>query len=104
MDSRRLIIFIILSCTVLSFAFSYRTLSNFLLKGNDISYGIYIYHMIIVNLIVEHTLFVNPMFNFITAIILTTIISTISWQLVGEKYLQLKKKSLMFVVSPIPLA
>jgi peptidoglycan/LPS O-acetylase OafA/YrhL len=98
------VIFIILSCTVLSFAFSYRTLSNFLLKGNDISYGIYIYHMIIVNLIVEHILFVNPMFNFITAIILTTIISTISWQLVGEKYLQLKKKSLMFVVSPIPLA
>ncbi len=38
---------------IFSFAYSFRQLSQTLLRGVDISYGIYIYHMLIVNVILE---------------------------------------------------
>ncbi len=36
------------SFMIFSFAFSFRSLSNRLLRGNDYTYGIYIYHMLVV--------------------------------------------------------
>ncbi len=38
---------------VFSFVFSYKSISNKLLGNNDFTYGVYIYHMLIVNVMVE---------------------------------------------------
>lgn len=43
---------ILLGITTLSFAFSFRKLSRFILKGIDISYGIYLYHMLFLNYLI----------------------------------------------------
>lgn len=43
----------ILSGLVLAFAFSLRSLSENSLRGTDISYGLYIYHMLVVNALIE---------------------------------------------------
>jgi peptidoglycan/LPS O-acetylase OafA/YrhL len=44
---------ILLSLTVVSLAFTSRGLTKKILKGNDISYGIYIYHMPVINIFVH---------------------------------------------------
>jgi peptidoglycan/LPS O-acetylase OafA/YrhL len=86
-----LIVFIVLSLTVLSFAFSYKNLSNILLANNDISYGLYIYHMLIINLIIEHSLFSNNLFKVAATLSLTLIVSFFSWKFIGKKSLLLNR-------------
>lgn len=44
---------IIFTLFIFSFIFSYKSLSYKLMKHNDFTYGIYIYHMLIVNVMVE---------------------------------------------------
>jgi peptidoglycan/LPS O-acetylase OafA/YrhL len=44
---------ILLSIMIISLAFTGRRLSNKILRGNDISYGIYIYHMPVINIFVH---------------------------------------------------
>jgi peptidoglycan/LPS O-acetylase OafA/YrhL len=43
----------VLAAAVVSFAFSAPGLSGRLLRGNDLSYGLYVYHMVVVNVFVE---------------------------------------------------
>ena len=52
-NTPNLITMSILAVTILSAAYSRPNLSRHLLRGNDISYGIYIYHMVIVNIVFE---------------------------------------------------
>ena len=65
---------LLLGVLTISAAFSVTSLAK-ILHGNDISYGIYIYHMLVVNVVV------------------TVIISTISWEFIEKKALLLKYKS-----------
>ena len=44
---------VIFSAFMFSFVFSYRSLSNKIVGNNDFTYGVYIYHMLIVNVMVE---------------------------------------------------
>ena len=52
----------------------------------DISYGVYVWHMIAVNLLI-----VVDQKNIIYALIITTICSYLSWKFVEERALKLKK-------------
>ena len=82
---------IILGFVVLSAAFSGNALSNKLLNHNDISYGIYIYHMLVINYFVERKNIGDGIYMFYTFVIVI-ILSYLSWKFIEKPALQLKKK------------
>lgn len=76
----------LLGILTLSFAFSYRNISNILIKDIDISYGIYLYHMIFLNFLI-YFYGMNIKDIPIYAIIIY-IITTIIFAIVSEKYVE----------------
>lgn len=84
-----LIAHVLLACLTLSFAFSYRNISDKVLKGNDISYGVYIYHMLIINYFVHHNYLYKTNY-LILVFFITIIIAYLSWVFVEKKALSLK--------------
>jgi len=84
---------IIFTFMTFSFAFSFRDLSQKLLRGNDYTYGIYIYHMLIVNFFI-HIGFVGEFKYLVFILTLSILIGVTSWYLVEKPFLKLKKHSL----------
>lgn len=82
---------VILSCLVLSFAFSMNMLSEKVLKHNDISYGLYIYHMLVVNTLVTLG-YIRDVKYLILTFAITVILAYISWRFIEKPALSLKKK------------
>lgn len=78
---------------VFSFVFSYKILSYRLMKHNDFTYGVYIYHMLIVNVFVqkEH---LGEVEYLIMVIILSVLCGILSYFLIEKPFLSMKKKSL----------
>jgi peptidoglycan/LPS O-acetylase OafA/YrhL len=72
---------ILLAGLVFSIAFSVPTLSNRLLRGHDVSYGVYLFHMLLVNLAVAAGLAGRP---WLVPVLLmaSLLVGWISWQLV----------------------
>tara|TARA_B100002019_G_scaffold119888_1_gene102919 strand:+ start:672 stop:1751 length:1080 start_codon:yes stop_codon:yes gene_type:complete len=83
---------ILLSLLTVSFAYSYSFKLGNILRGNDISYGVYIYHMVFVNLLIHINEFA-PMVNFILVVMCTVSAALISWRLIEKPALALKKYS-----------
>lgn len=79
----------ILSLLTLSFAFSFTDLSKKILHENDISYGIYIYHMPIVNTMVSLD-YKGSIWYLLVLAVLTSIVAFISWKLIEQRILKLK--------------
>ena len=88
-----LVKWIIFSFMVFSFAFSYNTLSRKLLKGRDYTYGIYIYHMLIINVFVYFN-FVAEIKYFLYVFFSTIALGAFSWHLIEKPFLKMKKHSL----------
>jgi peptidoglycan/LPS O-acetylase OafA/YrhL len=86
-------LFVLLSGVVLSGAMSGRSLSNRLLRHNDISYGTYIYHMLVVNLMVQYA---SPASAWSVAIALAAslALAALSWRLVEMPFLAQKHHSM----------
>ena len=82
---------IVLGITVISLAYTVPHLSRTLLRHNDISYGIYIYHMPIVNLMVQHGLLRRYSY-FWLAILLTTAVAIVSWKWLESPLLRMKTR------------
>ena len=61
------------------------------LRGNDISYGMYIYHMLVINTFVELSL-VGTIMDLLCVLIVTIIISVFSWRFIEKKALSMKYK------------
>jgi peptidoglycan/LPS O-acetylase OafA/YrhL len=79
----------LLAITTISLAYSFTTLSQRLLKGNDISYGIYIYHMPIFNYFYHQQSQISSIkLMGITALVVLA--ATLSWQFVESKLLKFK--------------
>lgn len=78
-----------LSLLTISFAFSYTDLSKKLLHENDISYGIYIYHMPIINSMISLG-FGGNVLSLVILVILTSIFAFLSWKFVEQRVLRLK--------------
>jgi len=83
---------LILAGWVISFSFSGRAASNRLLRGNDISYGVYLFHMLIINTILDlggkgRGIWMAVVF------IVTVIVATLSWKLVEKPALKLKHQA-----------
>ncbi len=80
----------LLSLLTLSFAFSFQNLSNKLLNHNDISYGIYIYHMPIVNLMIALNL-KDHLIYLLIMVFVSISMAVISWKLIEQKTLLIFK-------------
>jgi peptidoglycan/LPS O-acetylase OafA/YrhL len=85
--------YLILGLTSISLAYSYTGLSEKILRGNDISYGIYIYHGLTIGVIVELGFKTNET-HVIAVFVVTYIISILSWNFVEKPALKKKKLSL----------
>lgn len=83
---------VLLAPVVVSWAFTSPGLGRFL-KGNDFSYGIYIYHMVIVNVLISLGLVGNPLY-LPFAIFLIVLAGCLSWVAVERPALALKRKSI----------
>ncbi|HSL04769.1 MAG TPA: acyltransferase, partial [Nitrospiraceae bacterium] len=62
------VVVVLLIMTVFSFAYSIPTLSKKILKGNDISYGLYIYNMPVVNLLIFSGLYQKTEYGFVALV------------------------------------
>jgi peptidoglycan/LPS O-acetylase OafA/YrhL len=80
---------LLLSFLTISFAYTAPGMGR-ILHGNDISYGLYIYHMPIVNTLLSLGLFGSPQ-HLLLAFGLTTGMGLLSWLLVEKKALELKR-------------
>lgn len=78
---------------VFSFVFSYKNLSYKLMKHNDFTYGVYIYHMLIVNVFVqkEH---LGGVEYLMTVLVFSALCGILSYFLIEKPFLSMKKKSL----------
>ena len=85
--------FFLLISFVISFAISSKYNISKWLKGNDISYGIYIYHMIIINFMIEKNL--NNSFMYVLVVtIITIVLALTSWFIIEKPILKRRVKSI----------
>ncbi|HEY1018699.1 MAG TPA: acyltransferase [Sediminibacterium sp.] len=78
-------------CMVLSFAFTHPSLSYTILKENDISYGLYIYHMVIVNCMLSISLPFSPQIKLMVMLLTTILVAFLSWRYIEMPALRQKK-------------
>jgi len=91
------ILFFPLALLIFRMSYSMVDFSNKLLRGNDISYGIYIWHMVFVNQLIymrETILWTDVLI----VILVTISFSFISWNLIEKKCLQFKTFTLQKTV------
>lgn len=83
---------LLLAFVTISAAFSFRSVSQRLLKGTDISYGIYIYHSIVINVLVQLGL-MTSMLAVGWVFVISIFLSLLSWHLVEKPALACKAAS-----------
>jgi peptidoglycan/LPS O-acetylase OafA/YrhL len=83
---------LVLAMWVLSFAFTAPRLSGRLLGGNDISYGVYVFHFLIVNAAVQLG-YVHHAWAVPVIMVIALVLGTLSWLLVESPALRLKRTS-----------
>ncbi|GAB3513962.1 acyltransferase [Emticicia fontis] len=81
----------LLSLVSISFAFSFVHLSKKLLNENDISYGIYIYHLPVINTMLSYNLF-GSIWDLIVMGIIVVCVAYASWKLIEQRVLKVKFK------------
>ncbi len=88
--------FVILSFFIISFAFHANGRWSKWLKGNDFSYGIYIYHMVVVNFML-FVGFSGSVQYLVICMMVTLLLSLIPWEIIERPSLRLKLKSIRSV-------
>jgi peptidoglycan/LPS O-acetylase OafA/YrhL len=83
----------LLGCCILSLAYSSPGLSDRILGGNDVSYGIYIFHMPIVNFALWRG-GMGSMSAIVLTMAMTAAISVLSWRFIERPFLRRKRESL----------
>ena len=84
---------LLFSFMIFSLAFSFRGLSDRILHQNDYTYGIYIYHMIVINIFVELN-FKGEVSYLFYLIAISTLLGILSWHFVEKPMLRLKNHSI----------
>lgn len=79
----------ILAMLTFSFAFSFKDLSEKLLKHNDISYGIYIYHMPVINTIIALNI-QGTIFKLLISSVIVINLAILSWFLIERRAIRYK--------------
>ncbi len=83
---------IILGLTILSLAYTKPAFSYKILRGNDYSYGVYVIHMVVVNMMVELSFTHNFLF-LVMGLAIVLLLAILSWKFVEKPSLALKNKS-----------
>jgi peptidoglycan/LPS O-acetylase OafA/YrhL len=81
----------LLAAVVLAGAFTRHELAARLLRGHDISYGLYLWHMIVINALVELGL-LGAWRHVALAAVLAVLAAMLSWRLVERPALSLKRR------------
>lgn len=81
-----------LAALILKLAITKPSLSDRILNRNDISYGIYIFHMPIINYLVYKEVY--GVEGYVIALVLTVLIAMLSWFFVERPALRMKKSQL----------
>jgi len=84
---------ILLAIAAVSLAYTAPNLSATLLHGNDLSYGVYIYHGLFINLMVEKGLMGRPAYVLLL-VVCTSLAAYLSWTFIEKPFLRKKKHSL----------
>jgi peptidoglycan/LPS O-acetylase OafA/YrhL len=84
------ILYTLLAILIFTFAYSFPDVGNKFLQRNDFSYGVYIYHIPILNLFIYYGFTGNLLIGFITLLI-TIIIAIFSWLTIEKPAIRLKK-------------
>lgn len=84
--------YIFLAFTTLSMAYTLPGLANKVLRKNDISYGIYIYHGLILTVIVE--LHLQAHINLPIVLGLTVVMAALSWLFIEKPFIKRKEKTI----------
>lgn len=85
---------IILALLIISFAYSDIGIINKILMGNDISYGVYIYHMIVINVLVQLG-YTGSYASFFIVFTITVFLATLSWIFIEKPSMKLKTYSVV---------
>jgi len=78
---------------VISLAYTLPGMAKKLLGTNDISYGIYIYHGLVLTVAVQ----ISGSINFFLLVLLTYILAFLSWKFIENPFLRSKKKTIRVV-------
>jgi len=78
--------------TVISVGYTWPSVSTKLLRGNDISYGVYLYHGLVINLIVQLTW--TAKVNLYEVLFATIVLATASWLVIEKPFIRRKEKAL----------
>ena len=90
---------LLLAVTALSVAYSAPTLSHNVLRGNDVSYGVYIYHGLLINVFIELGLVGRGLYvGFIACC--ACAVAYLSWIGVERPFLRRKKQTLAPDLAP----
>jgi peptidoglycan/LPS O-acetylase OafA/YrhL len=81
-----------LAFVVISLAYTRPGVANKILHGTDISYGIYIYHGLLLTVIVQEK--IQDHVGLISIIVVTYVMAYISWIAIEKPFLRSKKKAL----------
>jgi len=84
--------YLTLAFWTMSFAFTGKTLSERVLRGNDISYGLYIYHALVLNALIHYGAVGRPI-HVILAGAASLTLAALSWRLIESPVLKLKKRA-----------
>jgi peptidoglycan/LPS O-acetylase OafA/YrhL len=84
---------ILLSQTTISLAFSYKSLSTRGLRHNDISFGIYSYHMPVINVLLALGYAGND-YTILIALTAILLLAVLSWKFVEKPALLRKRKTI----------
>ena len=84
---------LVLAVSVVSVAYTLPDLSSWLLRGNDISYGVYIYHGLVLNILISAGAGGYD-FSLGITFVLACVAAYLSWVLVERPFLRRKRQSL----------
>lgn len=93
------VLYLLLVALVLSAAFTLPTLAERLLVRNDISYGIYVFHMPVVNALI-YLGWTGDVRGLPVVLSITAVVASLSWLLVERPCLSLKRSGLGHNVQP----
>jgi len=81
-----------LAALVLAAAFTKRDLAYRFLRGHDLSYGTYLYHMPVINIVVAIQLTADGGIRLAIVVVTTLVLAVLSWWLVERPALSLKPR------------
>ncbi len=90
-NSMSAITYIPLCGFILACAFSFQNLAERVLNGNDFSYGLYLYHMPVINWVLELEIS-SPIARFTFVLFLSSALATASWFSIERPCLRMKRR------------